>query len=160
MTDNALSALEDIGSGIDTRTLKRAQYEAFEFSLDAPGIVRVKNRSYDDADDHTYRVNVEDGVPVACECPAFQYRDGPCKHQLAIAVRKPVLDAATARETPKAVTDGGVRGARPSVTDATTHDTETQTRPDDCQCSPSFEELPCWPCYRDGFETPASREEV
>lgn len=27
-------------------------------------------------------------------------------------------------------------------------------RPDDCTCLSTFEELPCWPCFRDGFETP------
>jgi hypothetical protein len=27
-------------------------------------------------------------------------------------------------------------------------------RPDDCDCSPLFDDLPCWPCYRDGFEEP------
>jgi hypothetical protein len=25
-------------------------------------------------------------------------------------------------------------------------------RPDDCDCTPVMENLPCWPCYRDGFE--------
>ena len=28
------------------------------------------------------------------------------------------------------------------------------SRPGDCDCSPRFDDLPCWPCYRDGFETP------
>jgi len=27
-------------------------------------------------------------------------------------------------------------------------------RPEDCSCSPRMTDLPCWPCYRDGFETP------
>lgn len=27
-------------------------------------------------------------------------------------------------------------------------------RPEDCDCSPQFEDLPCWPCFREGFETP------
>jgi hypothetical protein len=27
-------------------------------------------------------------------------------------------------------------------------------RPEDCDCSPRCEGLPCWACYRDGFETP------
>lgn len=158
MSKNAVEALEDIGNGIDPKTLKRAQYEGFEFELEAPGLVRVRNASYgDDADDHTYLVNVEDGKPLACECPAFQYRDGPCKHQLAVAIRKPVLEAAI--ERPKAVADGGVQEARTSVTDTADH-TDTSERPEDCGCHPSFDELPCWPCYRDGFETPASREEV
>lgn len=34
-------------------------------------------------------------------------------------------------------------------------------RPDDCGCGDwnAGLELPCWPCYRDGFEEPASAEE-
>lgn len=28
-------------------------------------------------------------------------------------------------------------------------------RPADCQCSPLFDDLLCWPCYRDGFREPA-----
>lgn len=27
-------------------------------------------------------------------------------------------------------------------------------RPADCDCLPTFEDPPCWPCYRDGFRTP------
>jgi len=31
-------------------------------------------------------------------------------------------------------------------------------RPEDCVCDDlnEFIDLPCWPCYRDGFEEPAS----
>jgi hypothetical protein len=32
--------------------------------------------------------------------------------------------------------------------------TNEDGRPDDCDCSPLFEDLPCWPCYRGGFEEP------
>lgn len=35
--------------------------------------------------------------------------------------------------------------------------TEFNGRPEACECG-DFEtetDLPCWPCYRDGFETPA-----
>jgi hypothetical protein len=27
-------------------------------------------------------------------------------------------------------------------------------RPDDCDCWDFEQGLPCWPCYRDGFEEP------
>ena len=27
-------------------------------------------------------------------------------------------------------------------------------RPDDCDCLPTFDDLPCWGCYRDGFRSP------
>lgn len=34
--------------------------------------------------------------------------------------------------------------------------TPSTDRPDDCACTPRFEQLPCWPCYRAGFEEPNS----
>jgi len=49
------------------RVLKRAQYEAFEFSL-LDGDIRVRNESHQNPADHEYRVTVVvDGVPAACE---------------------------------------------------------------------------------------------
>lgn len=44
----------------------------------------------------------------------------------------------------------------PNGTDAST---ETD-RPDDCCCEDFHTDvdLPCWPCYRDGFEEPAATE--
>jgi len=47
------------------RVLKRAQYEAFEFSL-LDGDIRVRNESHQNPADHEYRVTVVDGVPAAC----------------------------------------------------------------------------------------------
>ncbi len=99
MCKETLAALEP-----DATTTKRAQYEAFEFALEAPGLIRVTNGSYgDDAVDHSYLVNVEEGIPTACECPAFEYQPGACKHMVAIAIREPVLEAATT----EVATDGG-----------------------------------------------------
>ena len=34
-------------------------------------------------------------------------------------------------------------------------DDYTDERPDDCDCTPPMEDLPCWPSYRDGFKKPA-----
>ncbi len=53
MTTNALAELEP-----DAPTAKRAQYEAFEFALEAPGLLRVTNGSYGDDEkaDHSYTV--------------------------------------------------------------------------------------------------------
>lgn len=31
---------------------------------------------------------------------------------------------------------------------------EAQHRPEDCGCWPGMEDLPCWPCWRDGFAEP------
>jgi hypothetical protein len=53
---------------------------------------------------------------------------------VAVAIREPLLEAVSAEPTVKA--DGGV-----SVeADGVDHSDE---RPDDCDCSPLFEELPC-----------------
>lgn len=32
-------------------------------------------------------------------------------------------------------------------------------RPDDCACWDAGLKLPCWPCYRDGFDEPASTDD-
>lgn len=62
---------------------------------------------------------------------------------VAVAIREPVLEAVTAE--PVARADGGV------TVEAGESD-HSDERPDDCDCSPFFEDLPCWPCYRDGFK--------
>jgi hypothetical protein len=116
MHDNALAALEP-----DAQTVKRAHWEGFEFDFDAPGTVRVMNGLYGDDEraDHSYRVTVENGFAVACECKADEYRDGACKHRVAVAIRDLVLEAAhdtdfgtnapdSTRQNPAPVTtDGG-----------------------------------------------------
>jgi L-2-hydroxyglutarate oxidase LhgO len=72
---------------------KRAQYEAFEFSLTNQGVV-VRNESYANPEKHEYAVRVDECVPVDYECPANQAYDRACKHGVAVAIRTPVLDAA------------------------------------------------------------------
>lgn len=143
--ENANGSVESLLDDADERTIKRAQWEAFEFEVSA-GVVTVRNASYADPSDHEYRVVVEDGIPVACDCTGFQY-DSTEKHLVAVAIREPVLQAAQAGEMAVA-TDGGA---------VTTHGREDDhCRPDDCDChdwNSDTIELPCWPCYRDGFDT-------
>jgi len=109
-----------------------------------------------------YTVDARDG---RCTCPDAEYNldDGDlCKHALRVAIVRGerVIPAAVDRDeidtqlgiavdsTPVAVaTDGGTVHA----TEATNG--PTPERPSDCECLAAFEELPCWPCYRDGFET-------
>jgi hypothetical protein len=81
---------------VSTRPLKRAQYEAFDFWVTDEGVV-VRNGSHANPDEHVYTVTVADGVPTACTCPADEHGDDACKHRLAVAIREPVLDAATVR---------------------------------------------------------------
>jgi hypothetical protein len=129
----------------DATIEKRASWEAFEFTLLENGEVEVVNTSHNEPDEHTYSVSVESGIPAHCGCPAWEYQEGPCKHMVAVAIREPVLDAAS--EGPTLKPDGG-------VTVEEVESDHSNERPDDCDCSPLFEELPCWPCYRDGFEEP------
>ena len=129
----------------DSKSVKRASWEAFEFTLLGDGDVEVVNTSHENPDDHTYTVHVESGIPSDCTCPAFEYQAGACKHMLSIAIRESVLKAAN--DEPAMRADGGVT-VEPEETN------HSDERPDDCDCSPLFEGLPCWPCYRDGFEEP------
>ncbi|WP_259532916.1 SWIM zinc finger family protein [Halalkaliarchaeum sp. AArc-CO] len=79
------------------RVLKRAQYEAFEFSL-LNGNVLVRNASYSDPIEHEYLVTVHDGLPRSCECPSDTHSQGPCKHRVAVAIRTSILEAASAMQ--------------------------------------------------------------
>jgi hypothetical protein len=91
----------------------------------------VINTSHEEPDEHTYTVHVEGRVSSDCTCPDFSYQEGACKHLLAVAIRKPVLEAATPE--PATRTDGGV------AVEAVESD-HSNERPDDCDCSPLFEE--------------------
>ncbi|WP_256290841.1 SWIM zinc finger family protein [Halobellus inordinatus] len=109
-----------------TRVLKRAQYEAFEFSL-LDGDVCVRNNSHQNPSEHEYRVTVVDGVPAACECPADAAYGGPCKHRVAVAIRPRILDIATKMRAVAyggVVTDGDRLAGQSSDTDTTQCDNE------------------------------------
>ena len=89
MSANVLRDLE-----VSPEVAKCAQYEEFEFELAAPGLVLARNTNWLNPEDHEYRVNVVDGVPEVCECPAGRHHNGACKHHIAVAIRLPVLNAA------------------------------------------------------------------
>lgn len=92
MTADALRELQ-----FSPETAKRAQYEGFEFELEDPGLVLVRNTSWDDPTEHEYLVNVVDSTPTVCECPADKHHEGACKHRVAVAIRGPVIQAASER---------------------------------------------------------------
>jgi hypothetical protein len=115
-----------------------------------------------------YRVDTIEG---RCTCPDFEYNldgEGRCKHLRRVAFATgeraipqwadtdavdPQLGEHVDGDAPVvAATDGGV--AVESDDDIDTDD----ERPDDCDCgdwnSGDIVDLPCWPCYRDGFKTP------
>lgn len=129
----------------DATVEKRASWEAFEFTLLEGDKVEVVNGSHEEPSNHNYTVHVEGGIPFSCTCPAWEYKDGACKHMVSVAIREPLLEAMSAEPTVKA--DGGVT----VETDGVDHSDE---RPEDCDCSPLMKDLPCWPCYRDGFDEP------
>jgi hypothetical protein len=122
------------------RVLKRAQYEAFAFSL-YDGDVLVRNESHLNPADHEYRVTVVDGIPKTCECPADKRFEGPCKHRTAIAIRPPILDVATQMQL---VADGGV------TTEKTPIDPEDDTEVQKCDCQYLNDDFPCWDCVKTG----------
>jgi hypothetical protein len=124
MRENALQALET-----DEQTEKRAQSEAFEFAV-AGNVVRVTDGSHQHPDEHTDRVQLDErGVPSSCTCKAYESHPGACKHMTAVAIRKPLLEAArAARDAPRihAIqnthqlrTDGGGERDRNSDSDFT-----------------------------------------
>ncbi|WP_158055620.1 SWIM zinc finger family protein [Halorussus halophilus] len=137
MTTNPLEQLD-----VTNRTLKRAQYEALTFSLASDGI-QVRNNSHATPSEHVYLVEVTDGVPTSCTCPADEQYSGACKHRIAVAIRRPILDVVARQQL---VADGGVE-TRPQ----TRSETESDEKRDwDCDCADLPDDFPCWECYRRG----------
>jgi len=130
---------------VSNRVLKRAQYEVFEFSIDAnAGDVLVRNTSHANPADHEYHITVHNSLPTDCECPADEKYEGACKHRVAVAIRRPLIDTV---QTTQMVADGGTASRKAS------QDVETateQTAPDDCDCPDLPGEFPCWECYHAG----------
>ncbi|WP_423743916.1 SWIM zinc finger family protein (plasmid) [Haladaptatus sp. SPP-AMP-3] len=124
------------------RVAKRAQYEALEFSLTTRG-VRVRNTSHPNPSDHEYRVTIRNGIPIACECPADARYEGACKHRVGVAIRTPLLQAATNHFL---VADGGTQIEKEAETHVEDSDSD---QPEDCDCD-GLGGFPCWPCVRSG----------
>ena len=122
-----------------------------------------------------HRVDVHEG---RCTCEDHEYRGVECAHirraRLALGhvpVHRDTLAAVDVHEQfaanapgPAVVTsDGGIidAGDDGEVLDESTDEGDSDGRPADCDCGDwnAGEGLPCWPCYRDGFDTPASADE-
>ena len=78
------------------RIRKRTHVRGFEFELGAR-VVLVRNGSYADPSERGYQATIVDGVPIACECPADERYEAACKHRVAVAIRKPLLEATIRR---------------------------------------------------------------
>jgi len=83
------SIVDELNFGV--KTSKRVSWEAWEFTIEGPHLVRVTNASYGfEKHDHSYLVGVEERedlyVPTECECKADRYDDDhDCKHKVALA---------------------------------------------------------------------------
>ncbi|MFC7231625.1 SWIM zinc finger family protein [Saliphagus sp. GCM10025308] len=124
------------------RTAKRAQYEAFEYTLVPEGVL-VRNASHETPADHEYTVTIENGVPTHCECPADEYYEGACKHRVSIAIRRPLIQAVTDQQL---IADGGIPAESQEPEQA--HESEND-EPTECVCA-DLSSLPCWECVRTG----------
>lgn len=136
------------------RTVKRAQYEALEFTL-APDGIQVRNESHANPAAHEYLVEVVDGVPTSCTCPADERYDGACKHRVAVGIRRSIVDAAMRRQL---VADGGTPVATPT---GDRGELEDESQDDaDCRCDNLPDDFPCWECYRCGRRDFPSDESI
>jgi len=139
MSTNPLEELD-----VTNRILKRAQYEAMEFAL-APDGVQVRNDSYTNPDEHEYLVEVEDELPTSCTCPADETYSGACKHRVAVAIRRPILEVATQQQL---IADGGI--SRRQATKSHRESEEESPDHPDCDCGDLSGDFPCWDCYHNG----------
>ena len=87
----------EFAAAADEQTRKRARWEHMRLTA-CPGTGRVTvcNLSYGvhERADHTYTVTDERGQPTDCTCPAAKYQSGACKHVVAVAADRAVLDEA------------------------------------------------------------------
>ena len=111
-----------------------------------------------------------------CTCPDYQYNDAHCKHIRRVAYAtgsKPIPECADCDavdgllgehvdDAPTvAVADGGseiiVAGDDAEILDG---EDDGDGRPEDCDCGSwnADSDLPCFPCYREGFRDPANPE--
>jgi len=118
-----------------------------------------------------------DALEGRCTCPDKQHNLGDgelCKHERRVrfATGEWVIPGWADTEaidsqlgehvtgTPEtAATDGGVieAGDDGEILQDNDDSDKRRQRPDDCDCGDWNDrtELPCWPCYRDGFEVPS-----
>lgn len=150
------------------KTSKRVGWEAWEFSIEAPHLVRVTNASYGfEKSDHSYLVGVEDRdgllVPAECECPADKYNEEyDCKHKVALATVAGSVTLQAAIDCPTPTVEGGesttqtleerLRADGGAIADETSSDSLplNAEESEECDCAGLSDDFPCWPCVRDG----------
>jgi len=132
---------------------------------DAPEMYLVTTESGSE-----YLVDAHEG---RCTCPDSQHRDVRCKHQRRVVfatgeqglpawIDSDAIDSQLGEHvdgTPRVTaTDGGQMIATDNNIETLEEDSDLE-RPDDCQCWDSDNDLPCWPCFREGFESPSPAAE-
>ena len=165
MSDYTTADIES--TELDKRDV-RALTEYMTVLQTAPDVYSVTTQSGSE-----YTVDRRDG---RCACPDAEYNldDGEqCKHGIRVAyatgeraipawVDTDAVDEQLGMHvdgTPRvAATDGGIIEAGD---DGEILDDEDDGRPEDCDCDAALARsgMPCWPCHREGFETPADVEE-
>ena len=98
-TDSQPAHRNELAVAADEKTLKRARWEHLRLAAcSGARHVNVTNYFYGveavQGGEHTYTVTVERGQPTDCTCPAAEYQSGPCKHAVAVADDREVLDEA------------------------------------------------------------------
>ena len=141
----------------DTKTAKRVAWSEWSFTVVAPFEIEIQNLSYGHlADDHTYRVMIdEQGVPVSCTCPGFEYHHGPNgrvgKHMLAVAtVGGPTLLEAARAFSPTPEPTGATETTTASKklkADGGRSPADNSTDIECIECA-GLSDLPCWNCYQ------------
>jgi hypothetical protein len=156
MIENTSTADKSIVEELNfsSKTAKRVGWEAWEFAVEGPHLVRVTNASYGfKKADHSYLVGVKDRdgllVPAECECPADQYNEGfACKHRVACATTAGPLVLQAAVDFP---TEEDETADYTTVADQLRADggTVTEQCPNgNTHCNgPDSDELPCFACY-------------
>jgi len=162
---NGKSRSDDDGIEIEKRTRRALERAATVLHTDGTPI---------DADDDPSMVAVESGnsgrehtVDVRedrCTCEDHRHRGVECYHlrraKIALGVR-PVATAELAAADVDPQLAEHAPGPVVATSDGGIIDTDDEGRPDDCDCGAwnAGEDLPCWPCARDGFEEPASADD-
>ena len=115
------------------RVRKRVQYEALEFELQN-GYLRVRNGSHAESENHEYTVRIEDDLLTACTRPVDAKYSGACKHRVAVALRRPILDAVRHH---RLLANGGetVRPLNRSLDHEENSEDQAETDEPDCDCA-------------------------
>jgi len=165
MRNNDSAALERAVTDERTDLEKRDVRALTEYMTVLPvggGIYEVVTES-----GKSYRVDALEG---GCTCPDKQYRldGGQCKHERRLRFANgeravpawveagaidPLLGKHTDGTPRVAATDGGTEIIE-ADDDGEILLEDAADRPEDCGCWDTEQGLPCWPCWRDSFETP------